>query len=146
MVISSRGKSSTSAGVGKAFVDTNVLVYATLEDDRRSEAARALLADGPLFSVQALNEFVSVSRKLRKDWKEISKALAFLEAICPVPVPLTLSTHRLALEIAQRFGYHIFDALIIAAALESSSSTLFTEDLQDGQKIGTLRIRNPFRA
>jgi predicted nucleic acid-binding protein len=127
------------------FVDTNVLVYAALENDPRSEPARALLATAVIFSVQALNEFVSAARKLRREWSEIQEALAFLEAICPAPTPLTLATHRLALEIAQRFGYYIFDALMIAAALEASSETLYSEDLQDGQKIGELTIRNPFR-
>jgi predicted nucleic acid-binding protein len=127
------------------FVDTNVLVYAALENDTRSEPARALLATGVIFSVQGLNEFVSAARKLRRKWQEIQEALAFLEAICPTPAPITLATHRLALEIAQRFGYHIFDALIIAAALEACSKTLYSEDLQDGQKIGDLTIRNPFR-
>ena len=127
------------------FVDTNVLVYAALENDLRSEPARALLATGVIFSVQALNEFVSAARKLRREWSEIREALAFLEPICPTPSPVTLATHRLALEIAQRFGYHIFDALMIAAALEASSDTLYSEDLQEGQKIGELTIRNPFR-
>jgi len=126
-------------------VDTNVLVYAALENDPRSEPARALLATEVIFSVQALNEFVSAARKLRRDWNEIQEALAFLENICPAPAPLTLATHRLGLEIAQRFGYHIFHALVIAAALEASSATLYSEDLQDGQKIGELTIRNPFR-
>ena len=128
----------------KAFADTNVLVYAAVEEDPRSEPARAVLAAGVLFAVHVLNEFVFVARRLRKDWKEILEALAFLEVICPEPVPLTLCTHREALEIAQRFGYHIFDSLVIAAALESSCTTLYSEDLRDGQKIGSLRIRNPF--
>ena len=127
------------------FVDTNVLVYAALENDRRSEPARALLATGVIFSVQALNEFVSAACKLRREWSEIQEALAFLEAICPTPAPLTLTPHGLALEIAQRIGYHIFDALMIAAALEASLETLYSEDMQDGQKIGELTIRNPFR-
>src|SRR6516225_4129119 len=100
---------------GKAFADSNVLVYAAVDNDVRSERARALLARGVVFSVHVLNEFVFVARrKLRRDWSEILVALAYLEAICPVPVPLTLATHRLALEIAQRFGYHIFDSLVIA--------------------------------
>jgi len=127
------------------FVDTNVLVYAALEDDPRSDPARALLSTAVIFSVQALNEFVSAARKLRRKWIEIEEALAFLKTICPAPTPLTISTHRLALDIAQRFGYHMFDALMIAAALEASAETLYSEDMQDGQKIGKLTIRNPFR-
>jgi predicted nucleic acid-binding protein len=56
----------------------------------------------------------------------------------------TLKTHERALRIAQRYGYHFFDALVIAAALEAGSSTLYTEDMQDGQAIEALTIRNPF--
>ena len=59
-------------------VDTNVFVYAALEDDPRSEPAHTLLARGVIFSVQALNEFVSAARKLRREWIEIREALAFL--------------------------------------------------------------------
>ena len=59
-------------------VDANVLVYAALEDDHRSEPARTLLARGAIFSVQSLNEFVSAARKLRREWIEIREALAFL--------------------------------------------------------------------
>ena len=46
-----------------ASVDSNVLVYAALENDPRSEPARALLTARVIFSVQALNEFVSAARK-----------------------------------------------------------------------------------
>ena len=53
------------------FVDTNVLVYAALENDPGSEPARALLAMGVIFSVQTLNEFVSAACKLRRKWSEI---------------------------------------------------------------------------
>jgi predicted nucleic acid-binding protein len=50
-----------------AFLDTNVLVYAALQPDSRSETARALLARRGTISVQVLNEFVNVAhRKLRR--------------------------------------------------------------------------------
>jgi predicted nucleic acid-binding protein len=41
--------------------------------------------------------------------------------------------------------YYIYDALIIASALESSCLTLYSEDMHDGQVIDGLTIRNPFR-
>jgi predicted nucleic acid-binding protein len=34
--------------------------------------------------------------------------------------------------------------LILAAALEAGCDTLYTEDMQAGQNIGSLRILNPF--
>jgi predicted nucleic acid-binding protein len=34
--------------------------------------------------------------------------------------------------------------LILAAALEAGCTVLYSEDMQDGQKIDSLTIRNPF--
>jgi predicted nucleic acid-binding protein len=131
----------------KPFFDTNVIVYAFRHGDGRQAAARALVASGGVISVQTLNEFTSVARrKLGKEWKEVREALGLIRDLCPEVVPLTLATHERALEVAERYGCSIFDALIIAAALEAASDTLYSEDLQDGQKIEGLTIRNPFRA
>jgi predicted nucleic acid-binding protein len=127
------------------FFDTNVLIYAFREEDRRSETSRKLLGEGGVTGIQVLNEFVAVARrKLGFDWEEVLEALAAIRVLCRTVLPLTLETHERALRIAQRYGYHIFDALVIAAALEAGSGTLYTEDLQDGQRIETLTIRNPF--
>jgi predicted nucleic acid-binding protein len=41
-------------------------------------------------------------------------------------------------------GYQIYDALILAAALEEGCDTLYSEDMQDGQSVGAVTIRNPF--
>ena len=62
-------------------------------------------------------------------------------------VPLDLGTHEEALRIAERHGYSIFDALMIAAALRAGCGTLWSEDMQHGMAIdGRLRIVDPFRA
>jgi predicted nucleic acid-binding protein len=131
---------------GKPFLDTNVIVYAFHKDDSRSEVAATLLASGGTLSVQVLNEFVNVARrKLGKGWKDISKALQVLRVFCPEPLPITIETHEAALRIAEQYGYRIYDSLVLAAALESSCGVLYSEDLQDGQKIEGLTIINPFR-
>jgi len=134
--------------VSSAFLDTNVLLYATLQPDPRSEAARALLAPGGGVRVQGLNEFAAVvRRKLRRPWPEVVEALAAIRVLCPAPRALTLATHEAALGLADRYGFQIYDALIVDAALEAGCATLFSEDLQDGQVIeGRLTIRNPFAA
>jgi predicted nucleic acid-binding protein len=130
------------------FLDTNILVYAALQPDARSDQARALLMRRGLISVQVLNEFVNVaSRKLERRWTAIREALTFVKVLCPTVLPLTVDTHERALEIAEHTGYRFFGALIIASALEAGCDTLFSEDLQDGQRIdGRLTIRNPFLA
>jgi predicted nucleic acid-binding protein len=129
----------------RAFFDTNVLIYAFAADDPRSEIATALLAGRGVVSVQTLNEFVSVAvRKLGMPWKDVLAALGAIRHLCPSPVPLSVKTHDLALRIVKRHGYHIYDSLVIAAALEGKCGILFSEDLRDGQAIESLTIRNPF--
>lgn len=130
---------------GKSFFDTNVLVY-VVADDQRTGRAEALLAGGGVVSVQVLNEFAAVARrKLGMTWDEISEALAAIRTLCLSPLPITLDTHQDALRIAAEYGYHIYDALIAAAALEADCDTLYSEDMQDGQVIDArMTIRNPF--
>lgn len=130
---------------GKPFFDTNVVIYAFRKDDPRSQIAETLLASGGTVSVQILNEFAAVARrKLQRSWDEIARALEILRVFCPAPAPLTIEIHEHALKIAERYGYSMYDSLVIAAALRAGSSTLYSEDMQDGQSIDGLMIRNPF--
>lgn len=129
-----------------AFLDTNVLVYSIAKDDARSEIAEALLAAGGVVSVQVLNEFVATARrKLGMSWGEITEALDAIRTLCPSPRIITIDTHDKALALAQSHGFHIYDALIVASALEADCDTLYSEDLQDGRVLEKrLTIRNPF--
>jgi predicted nucleic acid-binding protein len=133
---------------GKAFFDTNVLVYAIVENDPRKIRARELLAVGGTISVQVLNEFVSVvRRKVKMPWDDVRAALQWILLLCPEAVTVTIKTHEKAVGIAERYSYRIYDSLIVASALEAKCELLYSEDLQDGQVIAEqLRILNPFRS
>jgi predicted nucleic acid-binding protein len=129
----------------KPFLDTNVILCAFRQDDARSQVAETLLTGGGTVSVQVLNEFVAVARrKLNKGRGEVRLALEILRVFCPEPVPLTTEIHERALQIAERYGYSIYDSLVVAAALQSGVRTLYSEHMRDGQTIGALTIRNPF--
>jgi predicted nucleic acid-binding protein len=131
----------------KAFFDSSVLIYTLSRTDPRSLVTFELLDRGGIISVQVLNEFANVaSKKLRLDWQRIEEILDEIREYLEPPVPLTLSIHELALAIARRYKYTIYDSLLIAAALESGCKMLYSEDMQDGQTIGSLTIRNPFSA
>ena len=131
----------------KPFFDTNIPIYAFSEDDPRTEVARVLLATGGIISAQVLNELTNVlRRKLKFGWKEVKEALDALRVLCPSVTSITPETHEKALQIAERYGYRIYDSLIIAAALAAKSTTLYSEDMNDGQVIeNVLTIRNPFQ-
>ncbi len=130
----------------KVFFDTNVLLYAVAENEPRSAQAEELLAAGGVLSVQILNEFVSVARrKILMSWSDVIEALDAFRVLCPSPLPITIEIHEAALKIAEKHVYNIYDALVIAAALEAGCATLYSEDLHSGQMIsGQLTIRNPF--
>jgi predicted nucleic acid-binding protein len=127
------------------FFDTNILISAVSEADAHAAIAQKLIAAGGHISVQVLNEFAAVARrKLEKSWTEISEALEDIRCLCEPAAPLTVSIHEAAVKIAEEHGYHIYDALILAAALDAGCDTVYSEDMQDGQKIGPISIRNPF--
>lgn len=130
----------------EAFFDTNVLIYAVALDDPRNARAEELLASGGTVSVQVLNEFVSVARrKILMPWREVMGALEVFRVLCPSPLPITMEMHEAALKIAEYHGFGIYDALVVAAALQAGCAVLYSEDFQDGQTIdGQLTIRNPF--
>jgi predicted nucleic acid-binding protein len=86
---------------GKSFFDTTILIYSVSSDESRSAIAERLLADGGYVSVQVLNEFAAVARrKLSMPWEDITDALLAIRALCESPMPLSITTHDAALEIA----------------------------------------------
>ncbi len=104
-----------------------------------------LVADGGVVSVQVLNEFAAVaSRKLGMSWSEIRDVLGPIRAVSKVAA-VTVETHDRGIQIAERYGFSFYDAMIVASALHAGCKILSSEDLQDGQVIDRqLRIRNPF--
>jgi len=129
----------------EVFFDTTILVYTVTLNDSRAAIAEDLLALGGSISVQVLNEFVNVARKkLKMTWEETERTLTAFRALCSDPAPLTTDIHEAAVNIAKANKFHIYDALIIASALKAGCTTLYSEDMQHGQVIDTLTIRNPF--
>lgn len=130
----------------ETFFDTNILLYLLSADETKANRAEEELSAGGIVSVQVLNEFASVaSRKLNMSIAEIREALAGIRAVCRI-VPISQQTHDLGLEVVERYGLSVYDAMIVAAALLAGCRTLLSEDMQNGQTIdGTLEVRNPFR-
>ena len=128
------------------FFDTNVLLYLFSGDAVKADRAEALLAASGVVSVQVLNEFASVaSRKLALPWPEIRTLLRDMRRFCTV-VPLTVESHEHGLDLVQRYGFSLYDAMIVASAMEAGCTTLWSEDFQDGLRVdGVLTVRNPFR-
>jgi len=127
------------------FIDTNVLLYLLSVDSGKADVAEALLNQGGIISVQVLSEFTSVcARKLKMIYADIREILATIRLVLDVR-DITPAIHEAALDIAERYGYSIYDSMILAAALHAGCRRVYTEDLHAGQKIkDQLLIVNPF--
>ena len=134
---------------GKAFFDTNVLLYMYSRADVRKQArARDLyreyaFAGRMLLSTQVIQEFFVASlRKLllpRRQVREITTAL--LDSPLVIVEPFHI---RAAIEKEDRYNISFWDALIVAAAESGGAELLYTEDLNHGQQYGEVVAQNPF--
>ncbi|MFV0514765.1 MAG: PIN domain-containing protein [Jhaorihella sp.] len=127
------------------FFDTNVILY-LLDDGRKADTAETLLATGGAISVQVLNEtLVNCRRKAGMSWQETGDFLTGIRSLCRV-VDLTPELHETGLALGARYGFSVYDAMIVAAALHGGCETLYSEDMQHGMRVEErLRIVDPFR-
>lgn len=136
----------------KVFLDTNIFVYSfDLRDSRKRDVALDLIhktseATTARISYQVVQEFVNVATKKFSKPLKHSDARMYVESIMSPMWQLnsSLGLTIKALDIQERWSYSFYDSLIIASALESGCSVLYSEDLQHGQSIDGLRIINPF--
>ena len=128
-----------------AFFDTNVLLHLLSADTAKADRAEELLASGGTISVQVLNELVTLAReRLQMEWDAIGEVTAAVRSLCAV-LPLTTEIHDRGLELARSMGTSVSDSMIMAAALASGASLLYSENLEHGRTIeGRVRIHNPF--
>jgi predicted nucleic acid-binding protein len=127
------------------FLDSNVILYLASRQQAKADRAEALVATGGTISVQVLNEIANVSRrKMRMSWLETRDFLSMVRGLLKVE-PLTIEMHKAGIDLAERYGLSVYNAMIASAALLTECDTLFTEDLQDGLLVsGRLRVVNPF--
>ena len=127
------------------FFDTDVLVYPLARQGPSAEIGASLIARGGSISVQVLNEIVNVARKkMRLPWPHTREFLTDVRGVLTVH-PLTLSIHERGLAIAERYQLSVYDAMIVATAMDTDCDILWSEDMQDGVVVdGRLRITNPF--
>lgn len=132
-----------------AFLDTNVLIYAVSsapgEAAKKAEALALIEHTDFGLSAQVLQEFyVNVTSKIAIPLAP-DEAMALLEQFRYFPMVLTDYPLIVAgAEMALRYGISYWDGTIIAAAEFLGATTLYTEDLNHGQRYGSLRAFNPF--
>jgi len=129
------------------FFDSNVLLYLASGDLAKADKAEAAIAGGGSISVQVLNEITNAARrKMRMSWADTHIFLTALRGLLTVH-PVTLETHETGLELAERYSFSTYDAMIAASALHAGCDILWSEDMQHAMTLDEgLRIVNPFRS
>jgi predicted nucleic acid-binding protein len=133
------------------FVDTNVLIYAEDRDAKEKHlVARDLILElwdsrEGVLSVQVLQEFyVNVTRKLKKPLSA-GKAREIVEEYLTWTVIDNTGRMLLdAMELQRKAQLSFWDSLVVQAAIDAGCDRLYTEDLNAGQRIGSVTIVNPF--
>lgn len=135
------------------FIDSNVFVYLFDEtNERKREIASeivesALQAHSASISFQVVQETLNVVIHKLPTPMTAQDAGRFLgHVLGPLwRVSPSLALYRRALDLQARYRCSFYDSLIIAAALDAGCTRLYSEDLQDGQRIEGLTVENPFR-
>jgi predicted nucleic acid-binding protein len=137
----------------REFVDANILVYANdaSAGEKKVVAERLLTrlweSGAGCVSVQVLQEFfVTVTGKVAEPLS-IDEAVDRIREISVWKV-FTPGADDVLRAIALHTSAHVsfWDAMVVHAASELGCGLLWTEDLNDGQMIQGVRIRNPFAA
>jgi predicted nucleic acid-binding protein len=134
------------------FVDTNVLLYSISTEPAeaaKTSTAHALMASRDLaLSVQVLQEFyVQATRTNRKHPLSHDEALAYICTWRRFPIQdVTISVLDDALSIKARYQLSYWDSAIIAAAKQAQCHEILSEDMNDGQDYGGIKVLNPFKS
>ena len=134
----------------EVFLDTNVLVYAAVgagkDEHKRKRALDLIQSEDFGTSAQVLQEFfVTVVKKAARPLPA-AEALEWIEQLAEFPCqPIDQQLVRIAIEFSERHRISYWDGAVLAAAESLGAVTVYSEDLNDGQLYGTVRVVNPFR-
>lgn len=135
----------------KVFLDTNILVYAyDVSSGSKHDVARNIVADlwnfrTGILSIQVLQElFVTVTKKIPKPLDVKTTRDIIRDFLLWEVVDNDGDLMLAAMDVQMKYQHAFWDSLIIAAAIKSGASVLMTEDLNNGQIIEGVMIKNPF--
>jgi predicted nucleic acid-binding protein len=137
---------------GKAFVDTNVLIYAhDIDAGSKHHVAKHVLRElwhdrSGALSLQVLQEFyTNVTRKIASPISKTSARMV-VNSYASWCIQTTVDDILTAFRIEDEAHIGFWDSLVIASVIKSGATRLLTEDLNSGQKVSGILIENPFAA
>jgi predicted nucleic acid-binding protein len=134
----------------KFFVDTNILMYAhDTAAGAKHESARALVEElwrdrSGVVSTQVLQELaVNLRRKAGRPLQAKATREIVSDYLSWQVVINDANSILEALDLQERFQISFWDALVVQAAQSCGAEVLYSEDLSDGQRYGSVRVINP---
>ena len=137
---------------GRFFLDTNIFVYSfDASSPKKATQSRKLIrtaiaTGGGVVSYQVVQEFFNIAlRRFSKPMSSVDAEQYLSTTFRPLlSVHSSQALYGEALRIGARFQLPWYDSLIVASAIEGQCGVLYSEDFQDGQRIGSVTISNPF--
>jgi len=136
----------------ECFIDTNLFIYQLeASDERKSVTADRIISKGiesrnACISFQVVQECLNTMLRKAEIPLSTDETKQYLDnVLAPLyRVSASISLYRRALDLQARYRYGFYDSMIVAAALDGGCTRLYSEDLQNGQRIEGLTIENPF--
>ena len=132
------------------FVDTNILMYAhDTAAGEKHQRAKALAEElwetrAGVVSTQVLQELaVNLRRKAKKPLDAKATRDVVSDYLAWQVVVNGGESILEALDLETRHRVSFWDALVIQAAHAAGAEILYSEDLSDGRRYGTVRVKNP---
>jgi predicted nucleic acid-binding protein len=136
-----------------SFFDTNIFLYAARpslcadEERKRLVALDLITKEDFAISAQVLAEFYYNAVKEGKQKLPKDEAEFWLESMCERPCAnVDIALVRDGVRLSRRYEISYWDGAIIAAAHDLGATKLYSEDLNDGQIYGTVKVVNPFKS
>jgi predicted nucleic acid-binding protein len=128
------------------FFDTNVAIYALIDDAGRKPIALRAIRSGGVISVQVVNELTHVlRRKFKVGWDAVDAHVFDIVCMMDDVRPITATTSARGRYIAERHNLQFYDSLLLASALEAGCTRFVSEDMHHGLSIDGLTVENLFR-
>lgn len=134
----------------RVFIDSNVLVYTALEQDRAKtiKACKILSKlkkdDNGFVSLQVLRELANVLFK--KGHFSADDVRTVLNGMSAFPcVGESRTNLDRAIEIKEKHGLQFYDALILATAEAAGCDTVYSEDMGDDVVYEGITVKDPFK-
>jgi predicted nucleic acid-binding protein len=130
----------------KAFLDTNILLYAfSTKDEKKHALAKNLVLSDAVISAQVINEVtVNLLKKFTFNEDQVQQFLESSYARYEV-AELTYEVFSNASNLRQNYLFSYYDSVIVSAALLSGCTILYSEDMHHELMVEKqLKIINPF--